>query len=89
MSIAKPNSHGSSNLGLAILLCSSSVLQFLQIFLPNGNLTSDSPQNCLSYTEAGFIIVEILTNEKHLIRNKDSLNFQAPVDLQPDYRYSS
>ena len=65
------------------LLCSSSVLQFLQIFLPSGNLTSGLPKIVYLTQGQAISLSEFLANQKHLIRKKDSLNFQTPVDLPP------
>ena len=80
MSIAEPNSHGSST------LCFGSVAMLNLSFAVSANFSTKWQFNLkivyLRQRQA-LSLSEILANQKQLTRKKDYLNFQAPVDLPP------
>ena len=80
MSIAEPNSHGSST------LCFGSFAMLKLSFAVSANFSTKWQFNLrivyLRQRQA-LSLSEILANQKQLTRKKDSLNFQAPVDLPP------
>ena len=80
MSNAEPNSYGS------LTLCFGSFAMLKLSFAASVNFSTKWQFDLkIVYLRQrhDLSLLEILANQKHLMRKKDYLNFQAPVDLPP------